>query len=763
VSEADALRAHSLDHPPSETRAVKRGAKAGSTIEAGSPLKRLAAVLAVLFLLTQGLFAAPAMAQPAFDAPRLRLEVTQMTPRFLTGQSSSLHVSGKITNTGDRRITKIDVRLQLGERPTTDRQFTDALAKPPTTLTSQSRPVPVVDSLDPGQSSPLAITVPLGATASSLQVAKPGVYPLLVNVNGTPEFGGAARLAAVNMLLPVLSVPGKPPPERPAKPTGVSVLWPIANTVPRVATMSLRGPLVLTDNRLAAELGPGGRLYSLLSAAQMARNSSPRVFDSMCFALDPDLVQTVDAMSRGYQVRTSTGTTEGSGAETAKQWIDGLRQLVAGHCVVALPYADADLNVLAKVSSGGEPDTNLVTTAAGGAAVLQQVLGVQPQKGVLWPDGVPDTKTLAMLPGAGVETLLTDSARLKGSSPVTTTVSIAGTNLRAHPLDSLVASALTGTPAAEPTAGNVTTVAGQPEVATQNGLAALAFRALGQQASASQSLPGQLVVAPPRRWNAPLNELSTLVKSLSDYTNAGVIAPVALPQLLAEPAADQAAMKDDTQDLRAGPSVELSNAMSTIDTSTAGLVSGMAVDATSLVKPAQLVEPVRIGLVRAASTAWREANASTPAATFNARQELNSLSGRVTVAAPPQTINLASGTSPLPVFVSNTLPVAMTVRIKLTNNTSLRPEDIQDRVIPANGATNQYIPVEALRAGRFSVDVSLSTPAGTGLGTTARFQLTSNDYGTITILGTVAAAGALLLLSSRRIYRRIKESKAQRA
>jgi hypothetical protein len=101
----------------------------------------------------------------------------------------------------------------------------------------------------------------------------------------------------------------------------------------------------------------------------------------------------------------------------------------------------------------------------------------------------------------------------------------------------------------------------------------------------------------------------------------------------------------------------------------------------------------------------------------------------------------------------------MTVRIKLTNNTGLRPEDIQDRVIPANGATNQYIPVEALRAGRFSVDVSLSTPAGTGLGTTARFQLTSNDYGIITVLGTVAAAGALLLLSSRRIYRRIKEAR----
>jgi hypothetical protein len=82
-------------------------------------------------------------------------------------------------------------------------------------------------------------------------------------------------------------------------------------------------------------------------------------------------------------------------------------------------------------------------------------------------------------------------------------------------------------------------------------------------------------------------------------------------------------------------------------------------------------------------------------------------------------------------------------------------------VIPANGAANQYIPVEALRAGRFSVDVALSTPAGTRLGTIARFELTSNNYGPITVIVTVVAAGALLLLSSRRIYRRIKEGKTK--
>ena len=81
---------------------------------------------------------------------------------------------------------------------------------------------------------------------------------------------------------------------------------------------------------------------------------------------------------------------------------------------------------------------------------------------------------------------------------------------------------------------------------------------------------------------------------------------------------------------------------------------------------------------------------------------------------------------------------------------------------PAGGGRQYFLPVEALRAGRFSVDVSLSTPTGTPLGSSARFELTSTEYGAITIIATVAAGVALLLLASRRIYRRVKDARAGR-
>ena len=726
-------------------------------------MKRLAAIgLAGLFLVGQGLLGAPAMAQQSPEPPRLRLEVSQLNPRYVTSTSTTLNIPGKITNIGDRRITKLVVRPELGDRLTTERQLTDTIAGGVSTTSDPPKFQPVIDTLEPGQSAPFNITVPLGNGPNGLQITKTGVYPLLVNVNGTPEFGGAARLAALSMLLPVVGVPGRDTP-RPAKAAGLSILWPIANTVPRVASMPFRGQLLLTDDELATELAPGGRLHSLVMAAKLQQDNEA-LFDSMCFALDPDLVDTAELMTHGYQFRTGSGTTDGKGVQAAKDWLDLLKQVTAGHCVVAMPYADADLTVLSNVRNGDQPDTDLVTTAVSGAAVIQRVLGVQPQRGVLWPEGSLDTKTLAMLSGAGIETVLSESKNLQSDSPVTGGVSLSGTELRAQPIDSLLASALAGTTDVKPsTNGNLTLATGvstQPAVAAQNGLAALAFRAgLGQQAAS----PGQLLLAPPRRWNVPLAELQNLLRTVGDYTTAGLVAPKPLQQLLTTSADKQATMTSGAKDTTG--SDDLSESISAVDTTTSGLASAMTVDSTSQVKPADLVSPVRTGLVRAAAVAWQDNAGGTPAATFNARTELASLSDRVVVLPPPQTLSLASGTSPLPVLVSNSLPVAITVRVTLLNNAALRPSEqdqAQNRLIPANGSVPQYIPIEALRAGRFSVDVALTTPSGDQLGAPARFELTSNDFGIITVIITASAGGALLLLSSRRIYRRIKESKAQR-
>ncbi|KFU75569.1 hypothetical protein SAMN04489729_4977 [Amycolatopsis lurida] len=702
-------------------------------------MKRLAAtVLSILFLAFSALPVAVAQAQ---EQPRLRVDLDQLNPRVITSTSASLTVTGRVTNIGDRRISKLGVRLQLGTRLQNEQQIGDVLAGDKFKDLAATEFVDLEpDVLEPGQSAALDLAVPLGQ-AAKLQFPRPGVYPLLVNINGTPDFGGPERLAAVTLLMPVLGVPGRAPASRPSSAPSTSLLWPIANSAVHVVSAPLGGPLTLADERLADELAPGGRLDSLVEAARAAE-ADTKVSSSLCLAIDPDLVATVDAMTRGYQV---AGGAPGKGAETAKNWLGRLKALVAGRCVVTLPFADADLTALTKVRAGDATDTALMTTALGGAGTIKNLLGIQPQDGVLWPGGALDSQTVEAIGKAGVKTVLTDSGKLQSRTPLSSGVSIEGTDLRAQPIDALISSALNGSGS------------------TQNGLGAIAFRAgLGGQNEGPER--SRLLIAPPRQWAATGTELTTFLGRMGDFYTAGLLKSAPLPELLGESPSGTASVNYDPRDLTASTSGDVTAKMSQLDNETLSLSSAMTMDATKRVRPADVVAPVRLALIRAASTSWRGADAAT--VTGNARGDLEAIRSQVTVERPKQTIALASGAAPLPVFITNNLPVGVAVQVALKNNVGLRPTDdtqLQAQMVPANSARNRLLPVEALRAGRFSVDVSLTTPDGTPLGSAARFELTSTEYGAITIIITVTAAGALLLLSSRRIYRRIKDSRADRA
>jgi hypothetical protein len=80
-------------------------------------------------------------------------------------------------------------------------------------------------------------------------------------------------------------------------------------------------------------------------------------------------------------------------------------------------------------------------------------------------------------------------------------------------------------------------------------------------------------------------------------------------------------------------------------------------------------------------------------------------------------------------------------------------------IIPARGAINRYLPAEVIRSGRFTVDVSLSTPGGTSLGSTTRLELTSTAHGSVTLIITGTAAAALFLLAGLRIFRRVRAAR----
>ncbi|MGV9294976.1 DUF6049 family protein [Amycolatopsis sp. NPDC003676] len=716
-------------------------------------MKRPAAfLLSLLIVAATALFGAPAGAQenPSPEPARLRLDLGQLAPRLITSSDQAITVTGTVTNTGSRRIVKPMARLQIGERLASPRAMDSVLAGNPVQDTPLTDFALLAEDLEPGQSARLDITVPLtGPRGAAL---RPGVYPLLVNVNGTPEYGGPARLAAVSLLMPVLSTPGHANNQATQRHSKLAVLWPITDSTPHIQSAPFGVPMTLTDDSLADELSPGGRLYSLVSAARAAQENNQKIGGSLCFALDPDLLRTVDAMRGGYRV---SGGVTGKGADAASNWLASLRALVTGRCVIPLPFADADLTTLGKIrGADGNPDAGLMTTALNGTATIRQVLGVESQTGVLWPGGTPDDKALAAISAGGFQTVLTDSAKLQagGDDETVTGAATLSAGLRAQPTNSMATAGLTGF-APSPQTPTTFSGASQRAVSTQNGLAAIAFEAgLGRT---DGSTGGPMLIAPPRRWDATTEELNTFLSGLGKLTTAGVTAGSTLTDLLSSTPEGSASLVSGT---RSDSGAAVADQLSGLDQDGAGLLSAMQVDPRNRVEPKAIVGPVRDALVRGSSTAFGPSGASS-SASANATAELAAIRDQVTVEQPKQTIALASGSSPLPVYVHNDLPVGVTAQIALKNTMGIRPEKAKDLLFPAKGGQTRYVQIEALRAGHLSVDVSLTTPSGTDLGATARFELTSTEYGPITIIVTVAAGCALLLLASRRIYRRIKESR----
>ncbi len=123
----------------------------------------------------------------------------------------------------------------------------------------------------------------------------------------------------------------------------MTVLWPLADR-PRLAAGIPGGttPVRLLDDDLAASLAAGGRLDTLLAAADFA--TSAQVDDdgalgsALCLAVDPDLLITVNAMTGGYVVSDDPNgglnapTHPGTGQEAAVNWLARLENAGAAHC-----------------------------------------------------------------------------------------------------------------------------------------------------------------------------------------------------------------------------------------------------------------------------------------------------------------------------------------------------------------------------------------------------------------------------------------------
>lgn len=754
-------------------------------------LARLFTVVALLTLIAGPAVAPHAAAGEPGSVPFLQVRIDRVTPEVVTTTSEPMvTVTGSILNVGDRPVRDVMVRLEHAAAVTSSAGLRTNLSG----NVDQYEPVADFITLAPellrGQDVPFTMSYPLrSAELSSLHIEEPGVYPLMVNVNGTPDYGEPARLDDARFLLPVLGVPPEPaadsaadtltsvvPPDT-SKPVRLTMLWPLADR-PRLAAGAPGGttPVRLIDDDLATSLAQGGRLDTLLSAIDFA-TSPPvdpggEVRNAMCLAVDPDLLVTVNAMTGGYVVNDApdagpgTPTHPGAGQDAAVGWLNRLKTLAQRMCVATTTYSQTDLDALQRVG-----DRGLSATATSGAAdIVDQILGIASVRGATLVGDGPLTGPAVELLSAQGPTVAIGAANVAAHDSATGEPATADVHPLRYtpqvvtaPFDPTVGAALAGagnepvSPSYLDPSLDIPVKHDSAVARRQDALGSLLWRGLHTDAE-----PRTQILAPPLVWSLQGDDAQAILTAVASTIHAGLAVPRPLTAVIAE------ANAVPPQDLAPMPDGALGNPRGRFDDGVVsgiaavtsrlwGLSSTLATDDRTGLTGGQYTAPLREDMLRALSQ-------SVPADARSglAQQRLTTvgrtvddLFGAVTIVNPGGSYTLATEHSPLPLALRNDLPVPIRVRLQIDAPPGMSVTDPGEIVLPP-GYLPLKVPIEVHFTQRVAVDVALRTADGLPLGDPVRLSVHSNAYGKVLFFITLSAGAVLVLLAGRRLWHRFR-------
>lgn len=384
-------------------------------------------------MLSATTLAPPARAAEEPEEPDpLAMSIDQLDTVSLDGRTKGrITVGGKITNTTAEEWHGVKVYPFVGDTPmTTSKELAEAAEMPADALVGErivtEGTYAAIPDLAPGETYSWSLSVP----RKLLQVTEAGVYWFGVHALGatTPKTAdGRART-----FLPLVKEPNKK-----AKAEKVSLVMPLRRSVVYNGDGSVNYLPGWTR-----DLGAGGRLFRMLeTGAEMP---------DLTWAIDPALIDAVRNLAEGNPARNLAPTDEGeeepeeSGSQSASPsasallpspspstdtdaekaideeaeaaqkaatvWLGRLEDALAGHNLLALPYADPDLSALATT------DPDLLATAREHTAQSLAELGIKATSAVAPPTGYLDRAAVNLLePGA--VTLVSDRM-FRGTKPV---------------------------------------------------------------------------------------------------------------------------------------------------------------------------------------------------------------------------------------------------------------------------------------------------------------------------------------------------------
>ncbi|MFJ9940904.1 DUF6049 family protein [Streptomyces erythrochromogenes] len=358
---------------------------------------------------------APAPQAEAAQASSVDVQLVSMAPSAPV-KGDTLTIEGTVVNTGSETITDAHVGLRVGPA-LTDRSSIDETADR-NGFRAGTDPGEIdsayavkIASLPSKVTQNFTLTVPV----NKLELDKDGVYQLGVSLSGVTESRPSEQVLGIKRTF----LPWQP--EAAAKRSQLTYVWPLISATRVTAETGsdeLQTPVFLDDS-LYEELKPGGRLEQMVTLGKDL---------PVTWVIDPDLLYTVDAMTKGYRVRGANGkSVQGKNKAVAEQWLSSLEAAVQGKKVVALPFADPDLASLAhrgKDVSGTLGQLRPATDKAKNA--VQTVLHVPASTDFSWPvNGAIDPSIVNVATSAGAHNVLTRSDSLVESGALGYTPSAA--------------------------------------------------------------------------------------------------------------------------------------------------------------------------------------------------------------------------------------------------------------------------------------------------------------------------------------------------
>ena len=756
---------------------------------------RLLVVIGLLALAVAPIAMPRAAAGEPGSAPFLSVRIDRVTPDVVTTTSEPIvTITGTVRNVGDRPVRDVMVRLEDTAAVTSSAGLRTNLAGNVDQFEPIAEFVPLTPELVRGRDVPFTLSYPLrSGEQPSLSINEPGVYPVMVNVNGTPDYGEPARLDDARFLLPVLGVPRDPasdaadtltavvPPDT-SKPVGLTLMWPIADR-PRLAAGAPGGttPVRLIDDDLATLLAKGGRLDTLLSAVEFA--TGPQVDPdghirlSTCLAIDPDLVVTVNAMTGGYVVNDgpdagpATPTHPGAGQDAAVDWLNRLRALAQRMCVAPTTYAQADLDALHRV---GDPGLSSIATNAAGD-IVDQILGIASIRGASLIGDGPLTGPSVQLLSAQGQTVAVGAADIKAGSnsdsgsetavpgPADLAPVRYSPDVVATPFDPAVGAALAGAGTDPVSPSYLDSSLDVPlqhdsEVARrQDALGALMWRALQPRIE-----PRTEILMPPMVWSPGPEDAQAILTAVATTINAQMARPRPLTEVIADgnavpPRNVSPPPESDPGDPRGRFDDAVVSGISTVTGRLWGLTAALTTDERTGLSGYGYTAPLREDTLRALSQ-------SVPPDARNglAQQRLTTvgrtvddLFNAVTIVNPGGAYTLATERSPLPLALRNDLPVPIKVRLDVDAPPGMSVTDMGVIELPP-GYLPLRVPIEVHFTQRVAVDVALRTADGLSLGEPVRLSVHSNAYGKVLFFITLSAGAVLVLLAGRRLWHRFR-------